>query len=99
MLLNGHIEDAKRHLLAAESWRYGKESTDQYQKVKLIQAYRSLLDYIIWCDKKFTLSGDSKAILCSTPQQPKASFIYVYWLRWHTCKLLFDVTLPPTGQK
>ncbi|CAB1445102.1 unnamed protein product [Pleuronectes platessa] len=57
MLLNGHIEDAKRHLLAAESWRYGRESTDQYQKVKLIQAYRSLLDYIIWCDKKFTLSG------------------------------------------
>ncbi|XP_069371361.1 TATA box-binding protein-associated factor RNA polymerase I subunit A isoform X2 [Paralichthys olivaceus] len=56
LLLHGHIEDAKRHLLAAESWRYGKESAAQYQKMKLIQAYRSLLDYIIWCDKKFTLS-------------------------------------------
>ncbi|XP_026197274.1 TATA box-binding protein-associated factor RNA polymerase I subunit A [Anabas testudineus] len=53
MLLHGHIEDAKRQLSVAESWRHGKESSAQYQKTKLIQAYRSLLDYIIWCDKKF----------------------------------------------
>ncbi|KAF3702987.1 TATA box-binding protein-associated factor RNA polymerase I subunit A [Channa argus] len=56
LLLHGHIEDAKRQLCVAESWRYGKESLAQYQKAKLIQAYRSLLDYIIWCDKKFTHS-------------------------------------------
>nr|XP_020459729.1 TATA box-binding protein-associated factor RNA polymerase I subunit A isoform X1 [Monopterus albus] len=43
LLLHGHIEDAKRQL--------------SNQKTKLIQAYRSLLDYIIWCDKKFTHSN------------------------------------------
>ncbi|XP_059211661.1 TATA box-binding protein-associated factor RNA polymerase I subunit A [Centropristis striata] len=57
LLLNGHIEDAKRQLSAAESWRHGKESAAQYQMTKLIHAYRSLLDYIIWCDKKFTHSN------------------------------------------
>ncbi|GAA6214131.1 TATA box-binding protein-associated factor RNA polymerase I subunit A [Lates japonicus] len=57
LLLHSHIEDAKRQLSAAESWRYGKESAAQYQKTKLIQAYRSLLDYIIWCDKKSTHSN------------------------------------------
>ncbi|XP_027140065.1 TATA box-binding protein-associated factor RNA polymerase I subunit A isoform X1 [Larimichthys crocea] len=56
LLLNGHIENAKNQLSAAESWRYGKESghVRQQQIVKLIQAYRSLLDYMIWCDKRFT---------------------------------------------
>ncbi|XP_040920053.1 TATA box-binding protein-associated factor RNA polymerase I subunit A [Toxotes jaculatrix] len=57
LLLHGHIEDAKRQLSVAESWRYGKESAAQDQKTKLIQAYRSLLDYMIWCDKKFTYSN------------------------------------------
>ncbi|XP_026173928.1 TATA box-binding protein-associated factor RNA polymerase I subunit A [Mastacembelus armatus] len=57
LLLHGHIEDAKRQLSVAESWRYGKESAVQYQNIKLIQAYKSLLDYIIWCDKKFTHSN------------------------------------------
>ncbi|XP_028997547.1 TATA box-binding protein-associated factor RNA polymerase I subunit A isoform X2 [Betta splendens] len=56
LMLHGHIVDAKRQLSVAESWRYGKESAAQYQTIKLIQAYRSLLDYIIWCDKKFTHS-------------------------------------------
>ncbi|KAK5852796.1 hypothetical protein PBY51_006636 [Eleginops maclovinus] len=57
LLLNGHIEEAKRQLSVSESWRYGKESAAQDQKTKLIQAYRSLLDYIIWVDKKFTNSN------------------------------------------
>ncbi|KAM9339231.1 TATA box-binding protein-associated factor RNA polymerase I subunit A [Symphorus nematophorus] len=56
LLLHGHIEDAKRQLSVSESWRHGKESGAQLQKTKLIQAYRSLLDYIIWCDKKFAHS-------------------------------------------
>lgn len=60
LLLHGHIEDAKRQLSITESWRYGKESAAQYQSSKLIQAYRSLLDYIIWCDKKFTHSNTGK---------------------------------------
>ncbi|XP_070705641.1 TATA box-binding protein-associated factor RNA polymerase I subunit A [Pempheris klunzingeri] len=57
LLLNGHIEDAKRQLSVSESWRYGKETAAQHQKIKLIQAYRSFLDYIIWCDKKLTYSN------------------------------------------
>lgn len=60
LMLNGHIQDAKRQLSAAESWRYGKESAAQNQKTKLIHAYKSLLDYIIWCDKKFTHSNDTE---------------------------------------
>uniref|UniRef100_H3DG51 TATA box binding protein (TBP)-associated factor, RNA polymerase I, A n=1 Tax=Tetraodon nigroviridis TaxID=99883 RepID=H3DG51_TETNG len=55
LMLNGYIEEAKCQLSIAESWRYGKESTAQHQKSKLIQAYRSLLDYVIWCDKKHNL--------------------------------------------
>lgn len=61
LLLNGHIEEAKSQLTVAESWRHGKESVAQYQRIKLIQAYRSLLDYIIWCDKKFTHSNTDYA--------------------------------------
>ncbi|CAK6962724.1 TATA box-binding protein-associated factor RNA polymerase I subunit A [Scomber scombrus] len=57
LLLHGQIQDAKRELSAAESWRYGKESTAQYERTKLIHAYRSLLDYIIWCDKKHAHSN------------------------------------------
>ncbi|XP_051264492.1 TATA box-binding protein-associated factor RNA polymerase I subunit A isoform X1 [Dicentrarchus labrax] len=54
LMLSGHIEDAKRQLSLAEGWRHGKESAAQYQRTKLIHAYRGLLDYIIWCDKKVT---------------------------------------------
>ncbi|XP_042247423.1 TATA box-binding protein-associated factor RNA polymerase I subunit A [Thunnus maccoyii] len=57
LLLHGQIHDAKRELSVAESWRHGKESAAQYQRTKLIHAYRSLLDYIIWCDKKHTHSN------------------------------------------
>lgn len=56
LMLNGYIEEAKSQLSVAESWRYGKVSIAQHQKSKLIQAYKSLLDYIIWCDKKYKLS-------------------------------------------
>ncbi|XP_072218736.1 TATA box-binding protein-associated factor RNA polymerase I subunit A [Leuresthes tenuis] len=59
LMLHGQFEDAKQHLSAAESWRYGKESAAQLQRTKLIQAYRSLLDYIIWFDKKFALSNNN----------------------------------------
>ncbi|XP_037541109.1 TATA box-binding protein-associated factor RNA polymerase I subunit A [Nematolebias whitei] len=52
LMLHGQIEDAKKQLSVAESWRYGKVSAAQHQTSKLIQVYRSLLDYMIWCDKK-----------------------------------------------
>lgn len=67
LMLNGYIEEAKCQLSIAENWRYGKESLAQHQKSKLIQAYRSLLDYIIWCDKKYNLPhiGKMPFIKCS----------------------------------
>lgn len=92
LLLHGHIEDSKRQLSIAESWRYGKESAAQHQSTRLIQAYRSLLDYIIWCDKKFTHSNTGKMIHSLTP----FSFI-IYLLVLH--RLLFDVTVPSTDQR
>lgn len=52
LLLTGHIQEAKNTLSVAESWRHGKETAAQWMTGKLIQAYRSLLDYIIWCEKK-----------------------------------------------
>ncbi|XP_068609919.1 TATA box-binding protein-associated factor RNA polymerase I subunit A [Brachionichthys hirsutus] len=52
ILLHGRIEDAKHQLSAAESWSYGNWSAAQCQKTKLVQAYRSLLDYVIWRDIK-----------------------------------------------
>ncbi|XP_054475104.1 TATA box-binding protein-associated factor RNA polymerase I subunit A [Anoplopoma fimbria] len=60
LLHKGHIEEAKHQLSVAESWRYGKESVAQYQRIKLIHAYRSLLDYMIWCDKKYTCSTNAE---------------------------------------
>ncbi|XP_041832421.1 TATA box-binding protein-associated factor RNA polymerase I subunit A isoform X2 [Melanotaenia boesemani] len=59
LMLQGKFEDAKQHLAAAESWRYGKESSAQIQRTKLIQAYRSLLDFIIWSEKKVVLSNNN----------------------------------------
>lgn len=52
LLLMGHINEAKQTLSVAESWRHGKETTVQSKNIQLIKAYRSLLDYTIWCEKK-----------------------------------------------
>lgn len=67
LLLNGHFEDAKRQLSVAESWRCGKETAKQIKKTRIIQAYKSLMDYMIWCDKRHAQSksdnvssGDNK---------------------------------------
>ncbi|MEQ2307745.1 hypothetical protein AMECASPLE_021359 [Ameca splendens] len=59
LMLHGQIECAKQQLSIAESWRHGKESVSQLHRIKLIQAYRSLLDYMIWCDKKSMLSQNN----------------------------------------
>lgn len=63
LMINGYIEEAKCQLSITESWRYGKESTAQHQKSKMIQAYRSLLDYVIWCDKKYNLPHTGKMMM------------------------------------
>lgn len=52
--------DAKRQLSVLAGWKHGNVSIDQEQGKKLSQAYNSLLDYILWCDKKFSLSNTGK---------------------------------------
>ncbi|KAF4099931.1 TATA box-binding protein-associated factor RNA polymerase I subunit A [Onychostoma macrolepis] len=52
LLLNKQMDEAKRQLSIADSWRYGKQSTAQSLMKKLIRAYCGYLDYLIWSEKK-----------------------------------------------
>ncbi|KAM4694202.1 TATA box-binding protein-associated factor RNA polymerase I subunit A [Discoglossus pictus] len=52
LMCNGMTEDAYRILSVAESWRYGAHTGSQQKLVKLIKAYRALLDYQKWVSKK-----------------------------------------------
>ncbi|CAJ1077081.1 TATA box-binding protein-associated factor RNA polymerase I subunit A [Xyrichtys novacula] len=61
LLLKGEFNDAKHQMTVAESWRHGRESATQSKKIKLIQAYRSLLDHLIWCDRKFEQSNTDRS--------------------------------------
>uniref|UniRef100_A0A7N4P430 TATA-box binding protein associated factor, RNA polymerase I subunit A n=1 Tax=Sarcophilus harrisii TaxID=9305 RepID=A0A7N4P430_SARHA len=57
LLHNGMVEDAYRNLNQAESWRYGEMSASQEKLIKLIQAYRGLLDYYTWSKKRTEVSS------------------------------------------
>ncbi|XP_062406684.1 TATA box-binding protein-associated factor RNA polymerase I subunit A [Sardina pilchardus] len=48
LLKNGQLEETRRQLSVAESWRYGKQSAAQSQDLTLIRVYRGFLDYITW---------------------------------------------------
>ncbi|KPP66428.1 TATA box-binding protein-associated factor RNA polymerase I subunit A-like, partial [Scleropages formosus] len=61
LLLTGHFDEAKQQLSIAESWRYGRQSASQADKMKLIHAYRGFLDYFSWISKKNATSGDDDA--------------------------------------
>ncbi|XP_071595818.1 TATA box-binding protein-associated factor RNA polymerase I subunit A isoform X2 [Heliangelus exortis] len=52
LLCNGLIDDAYQNLSLAESWRYGEQTAIQDKEMKLIQAYRGLLDYYSWSKQK-----------------------------------------------
>ncbi|XP_064412558.1 TATA box-binding protein-associated factor RNA polymerase I subunit A [Latimeria chalumnae] len=65
LMVNGMVEDAYRDLSLAESWRYGHISASQEKVLKLIQAYKGLLDYCNWVRKKATVS-DSDDFSAST---------------------------------
>ncbi|XP_027726471.1 TATA box-binding protein-associated factor RNA polymerase I subunit A-like [Vombatus ursinus] len=56
LLHKGMVEEAYRNLNQAESWRYGEMSASQEKIIKLIQAYRGLLDYYTWSKKRTELS-------------------------------------------
>lgn len=61
LLLNGQMDEAKRQLSIADSWRYGKQSTAQSLMKKLIRAYCGYLDYLIWSEKMASAPGSEEA--------------------------------------
>lgn len=60
LLLNGQMDEAKRQLSIAESWRYGRVSRSQSLSKTLITAYCGLLDYLIWNEKKSSVSENEE---------------------------------------
>ncbi|NWU94001.1 TAF1A polymerase, partial [Upupa epops] len=52
LLCNGLIDEAYQNLSLAESWRFGEQTLLQDKEMKLIQAYRGLLDYCSWSKQK-----------------------------------------------
>ncbi|NXJ60322.1 TAF1A polymerase, partial [Rostratula benghalensis] len=52
LLCNGLIDEAYQSLSLAESWRFGEQTVIQDKEMKLIQAYRGLLDYYRWSKQK-----------------------------------------------
>ncbi|XP_073904379.1 TATA box-binding protein-associated factor RNA polymerase I subunit A isoform X2 [Castor canadensis] len=56
LLHHGMLEDANRNLSQAETWRYGEKSSSQEILINLVQAYKELLQYYTWSQKKMELS-------------------------------------------
>lgn len=61
LLCNGLIDEAYQNLSLAESWRFGEQTAIQDKEMKLIQAYRGLLDYYSWCKQKNILLEHGKS--------------------------------------
>ncbi|XP_048841939.1 TATA box-binding protein-associated factor RNA polymerase I subunit A [Brienomyrus brachyistius] len=68
LLLTGNFDDAVRQLTTAESWRYGKQSAAQGDRMKLVHAYRGFLSYLSWISKKGSTSEDDDADLSATQE-------------------------------
>ncbi|XP_016370950.1 TATA box-binding protein-associated factor RNA polymerase I subunit A-like [Sinocyclocheilus rhinocerous] len=60
LMLNGQMDEAKRQLSIADSWRYGKQSNAQSMTKKLIRSYCGYLDYLIWNEKKTSALGSEE---------------------------------------
>ncbi|XP_078212778.1 TATA box-binding protein-associated factor RNA polymerase I subunit A isoform X3 [Callithrix jacchus] len=56
LLHHGMLEDAKRKLSEAETWRHGEKTSSREILINLIQAYKGLLQYYTWSKKKRELS-------------------------------------------
>lgn len=63
LLCNGQIDEAYQNLSLAESWRFGEQTAIQDKEMKLIEAYRGLLDYYSWSKQKNILLKHSKCFL------------------------------------
>ncbi|XP_072265993.1 TATA box-binding protein-associated factor RNA polymerase I subunit A [Pyxicephalus adspersus] len=55
LLCNGQSAEAYRMLTTIESWRFGMISISQHELLKLVQAYRGIIDCWSWLDKKSSL--------------------------------------------
>ncbi|XP_070590468.1 TATA box-binding protein-associated factor RNA polymerase I subunit A isoform X1 [Erythrolamprus reginae] len=55
LLCSGFVDEAYQNLSLTESWRYGEETVAQEKELKLIQAYKGLIDYYMWLKKKTDL--------------------------------------------
>ncbi|XP_070937087.1 TATA box-binding protein-associated factor RNA polymerase I subunit A isoform X2 [Macaca nemestrina] len=56
LLHHGMLNDAKRNLSEAETWRHGENTSSRGILINLIQAYKGLLQYYTWSKKKMELS-------------------------------------------
>jgi len=61
LLCNGLIDEAYQNLSLAESWRFGEQTVIQDKEMKLIQAYKGLLDYYSWSKQKNILLEHGKS--------------------------------------
>ncbi|XP_053919655.1 TATA box-binding protein-associated factor RNA polymerase I subunit A [Cuculus canorus] len=52
LLCNGLVDEAYQNLSLAESWRFGEHTAIRDKEIKLIQAYKGLLDYYSWSKQK-----------------------------------------------
>ncbi|OCT79442.1 TATA box-binding protein-associated factor RNA polymerase I subunit A [Xenopus laevis] len=82
LLCNGGKDEAHLALTSAESWKCGRYSLCQENTIKLIQAYKGVLDYQSWLQKKAAISqGDMSYAtqlnavkeMCIFHQQAKAA--------------------------
>lgn len=64
LLCNGLIDEAYQTLSLAESWRHGEQTSVQDKEMKLIEAYRGLLDYYSWAKQKHILLEHGKSLWC-----------------------------------
>ncbi|KAG8123299.1 hypothetical protein E2320_018995 [Naja naja] len=55
LLCGGFLDEAYQNLILTESWRYGEETVAQEKELKLVQAYKGLIDYYRWLKKKTDL--------------------------------------------
>ncbi|XP_029449011.1 TATA box-binding protein-associated factor RNA polymerase I subunit A isoform X3 [Rhinatrema bivittatum] len=60
LLCQGLTEDAHSILTVAESWRYGVRVDSQEKLMKLIQAYRALLDHHAWLKKRDAMLAEGQ---------------------------------------
>lgn len=70
LLLQGGLQNSKQQLSVAMSWRYGKQCDHQCVELTLIRAYCGFLYYLIWTEKRTSMSDAD----CGTNQDLHSYF-------------------------